>query len=119
MIFVIADDVPGAAAAPAVEGLRAGRRHPPHGASFSLVVGVYTRPLSLKRRALKIPLLLLLILIDPCPPPMLMLSRLSLRDGEDEGRVHQVQHGGSGGTKRTPPYPSYPPPPSSSSYNLY
>ena len=36
-LVIFVDDVPGVAAAPAMEGLQEGRRHPPHGAASSLV----------------------------------------------------------------------------------
>ena len=63
---------------PAAEGLRAGRRHPPHDAMSSLVSGGGHGTLDVQRRSLNSPLLhllllvLLLLLLDPpvaSPPP--------------------------------------------------
>ena len=51
--------------------------------------------------ALKSPLFLLLLLLDPpvapLPPSMLMPSRPSLGSGEGEGQVQRVQHSGGVG----------------------
>ena len=57
------------------------------------------RPLSVKSRVLKSPLL------TPPPPTVTMPSHPSFDSGEDEDWSQRVQHGGSGVAKWTPPPP--------------
>ena len=74
MLVVIADDVSGAAAAPAAEGYQTGRRNPLHGAVLYLVSDGSPGPLVAQKRSLKIPLLLLLDYpVDP-PSPLCVNS---------------------------------------------
>ena len=75
----VANYIPGAAAAPSVEGSQAGGRHPPHRSALYLVSGGIPGPLVVQSRVLKSPLFLLLLLLNysvayPSPRDNVVLS---------------------------------------------